>query len=48
MCKNGFPVVFQSLPTGRFARPCRVLSPACVLTSPTARRKYTAKVSAKP
>ena len=29
---------FQSLPTGRFAKPCRALSPACVLTSPTARR----------
>ena len=37
---------FQSLPTGRFAKPCRVLSPACVLTSPTARHFDTAKVHA--
>ena len=39
---------FQSLPTGRFAKPCRVLSPACVLTSPTARHKNATKASACP
>ena len=38
--------IFATLPTGRFAKPCRVLSPACVLTSPTARHFDTAKVHA--
>ena len=28
---------FLKSPHGRFAKPCRALSPACVLTSPTAR-----------
>lgn len=39
---------FQSLPTGRFAKPCRVLSPACVLTSPTARHFDTARYMPQP
>lgn len=37
MCKNGFPVVFQSLPTGRFAKPCRVLSPCLRADEPHGR-----------
>ncbi len=45
MCNR---TAFQSLPTGRFAKPCRVLSPACVLTNPTARHKNATKARAGP
>ena len=43
-----FPWFFKVSPRGDSQDRAGFSPPACVLTSPTARRKYTAKVSAKP